>query len=361
MAIRIYPNTKVYVVAPANTATGGPELLHQLVYHLRKDLGIDAYMYYVPSNYPDPVHPEYKLYNNPFVRDIEDTEENIVIVPEVATGIEVLGTYFKIRKVIWWLSVDNFYLSLFFRSKRNLFIPRLINKISDMIFKKRLIDIDEYAYKCISQNEFFYISQIKQIDFHFAQSWYAVSHLKEKEISGSKIFYLSDYLNSSFLNIKTNLAKKENIVAYNPKKGLSFTRRIIKHASGIKFIPIINMTRQKVIETLQRAKVYIDFGNHPGKDRLPRESAILGCCVITGKRGAAKYFKDVPIPEEYKFEDKEENIPLIVDKIRDCFKNFNLHLRNFEKYRETIRNEQEKFIQDLKCIFEIRDKEKPPQ
>jgi len=36
---------------------------------------------------------------------------------------------------------------------------------------------------------------------------------------------------------------------------------------------------------------------------------------------SAKYIEDVPIPEEYKFEDKEENIPLIVEKIKDCFKN----------------------------------------
>jgi len=354
MAIKIYPPTKVYVVAPANTATGGPELLHQLVYRLRKDLDIEAYMYYIPSDHPNPVHPEYKLYNNPFVRNIEDSDRNILIVPEVISGIKVLREYHKIRKVIWWLSVDNFYLSLVLSSKKNLFTPRLINKISGIIFRKRFIDITELAYKYISNKNFFNIPEIRQADFHLAQSYYAVKHLKEKGISEDRIFYLSDYLNENFLNIKTDLTKKENTVAYNPKKGLSFTRKIIKHASEIRFVPIINMTRQEVIETLQKTKVYIDFGNHPGKDRLPREAAILGCCVITGKRGSAKYFKDLPIPEEYKFEDKEENIPLIVKKIKDCFKNFEMHYRNFENYRNIIKSEKEKFIKDLKSIFEVK-------
>ncbi|MCX7738527.1 MAG: hypothetical protein N2Z80_03840 [Hydrogenothermaceae bacterium] len=69
-----------------------------------------------------------------------------------------------------------------------------------------------------------------------------------------------------------------------------------------------------MIDILKKAKVYIDFGNHTGKDRIPREAAMLECCVITGRRGIAKYREDVPIPENYKIEDKVENIPLILSK-----------------------------------------------
>jgi hypothetical protein len=173
-------------------------------------------------------------------------------------------------------------------------------------------------------------------------------------IPEDKKAYLSDYLNPDFLKIKTDLSKKENIVAYNPKKGFSFTKKIISNAKDIKFVPLINMTRQQVIETLQRAKLYIDFGNHPGKDRIPREAAILGCCVITGKRGSAAFFEDVPIPDEYKFEDKEENIPKIIDKIYDCFENFEERYESFNYYRQVIQSEPQKFIDDLKEIF-IKD------
>ena len=165
------------------------------------------------------------------------------------------------------------------------------------------------------------------------------------------LYYLSEYLNEEFLKTQIDLSKKENIVAYNPKKGFAFTKKIIKKAKDVKFIPLINMSRDEVIKTLQRAKVYIDFGNHPGKDRIPREAAILGCCVITGKRGSAAFFEDVSIPNEYKFKDREENIPNIIDKIKDCFENYEERYKDFEYYREVIKNEPQKFIEDLKKIF----------
>mgnify|MGYP001626387956 FL=1 len=165
------------------------------------------------------------------------------------------------------------------------------------------------------------------------------------------IYYLSDYLNPNFLSNKAELSKKVNIVVFNPKKGISFTKKIISSATDIEFVPLANMTREQVIETLQKAKVYIDFGNHPGKDRIPREAAILGCCVITGKRGSAAFFEDVPIPDEYKFEDKEENIPKIIEKIKDCFDNFEKRYQDFDYYRQVIKNEPIKFLEDLKKIF----------
>lgn len=357
MSIMVYPDTKVYVVAPANVATGGPELLHQLVYNLRKYLNINAYMYYIPQNHPNPVHPAYRVYNNPYVREIEDEEDNILIVPEVIEGIKVLSGYSQIRKVIWWLSVDNFYTSAILQSKKHFFFQRAINRLLRSILKREILDISDKVLEKISDFSLVdlinKIVPVNTINFHLAQSYYAVHHLEENGIPKNKIFYLSDYLNKMFLKIETDLSQKENVVAYNPKKGFLFTRKIIKYASDIRFIPLINMTREQVIETLQMAKVYIDFGNHPGKDRLPREAAILGCCVITGKRGSAAYFEDVPIPEKYKFEDKEENIPKIIERIKDCFDNYKEKVKDFDHYRNVIQNEPKKFIEDLKNIFKV--------
>ena len=49
------------------------------------------------------------------------------------------------------------------------------------------------------------------------------------------------------------------------------------------------MTPEQVVDLMSESKVYIDFGNHPGKDRIPREAVINGCCVITGVRGSARF------------------------------------------------------------------------
>lgn len=349
--IKIYFSSIIYVASPSNVATGGPELLHQLVYHLRNDLNINTFMYYFPNDISNPIPQEYQQYKNPFSREIEDRKENILIVPEIPDGVKILKNYSKIRKCVWLLGINNLYLPNL-NSKKTFFFYRLINKIWKIFFNEPLINLEPKIYKKINLSSTKLPEEIKNADFYLVQSFYALNHLINKGIPNEKIFFLSDYLNEDFLKIKTDLSKKQNIVAYNPKKGYNFTKKIIKRAPDIKFFPIINMTRQQVIEALQKAKVYIDFGNHPGKDRVPREAAILGCCVLTNKLGSASFYEDVPIPNEYKFDDKNKNIPKIINKIRDCFDNFNERYQNFNYYREFIRKEPQKFLEDLRKIFE---------
>jgi len=64
--IPVYKNSKIYVVCPAKAATGGPELLHQLVKILREDMNIESFIMYYPST-SNPVHPEYEKYQVPYV------------------------------------------------------------------------------------------------------------------------------------------------------------------------------------------------------------------------------------------------------------------------------------------------------
>lgn len=354
MKIEIYKDTKVFVVAPANTFTGGPELLHQLAFHLRRELGIESFMYYVgynPSISDTPVHPELAHYKLPYVLQIpnsEDTYTNILITPEVLQCLRVVKNYKQIRRGIWFLGVYPYYFSK--TTRKDFLIQRIINKISTRILKKhRIFELDsEKNFKKLTQKFDYRKDELLQLaNFYLAQSHFAMQWFAELK----PMFYLSDYLNESFLKIVPELSKKENIVAYYPSKGFGFTRKIIKKTKDIKFVPITNMTRQQVIETLAKAKVYIDFGSHSGKDRIPREAAILGCCVITGKRGAAAFPEDVPIPEDYKFDDKVENIPKIIQKIRDCIENFEERYKDFEFYRQIIRNEPQKFIEDIRNIF----------
>lgn len=330
--LNIKKDTKIYVACPANTATGGPELLHQLVHELVK-LGFDAYMYYYRlTENKHPVHEAYTGYNNKFFNYIEDTQNNILVVPE--TNTELVYEYNSIQKVIWWLSVDNHFSFLNSNSK----------------VKKNIKNI-MYNMKIYPKQKLYRFSKKENI-IHFVQSEYAKQMLKNKGINNS--FFLGDYLNKFFIEQQTNIiTKKENIVIYNPKKGIEFTKAIMQNAKSIKFVPIENMTRDEVANLLSTAKVYIDFGNHPGKDRIPREAAISGCCVITGKDGSAKFHEDVPIDEEFKFTSTVKNIPLIVEKIKDCFGNYEFESKKFDNYKELIKNEQAQFIKDIKNIFQV--------
>lgn len=175
--------------------------------------------------------------------------------------------------------------------------------------------------------------------------------LKSKGIDN--LIYMSDYLHKNFIDIETNLKLKENIVAYNPKKGIKFSTKLIQVASDIKFVPIENMTREEVIQLLQKAKVYIDFGFHPGKDRIPREAAILKCCIITNKKGSANFFEDLPIKNEYKFDDKASSIHEIEKKIQECFFKYDETINNFTEYVDKIKNQEKQFDNEIKEFIRL--------
>ena len=70
------------------------------------------------------------------------------------------------------------------------------------------------------------------------------------------------------------------------------------------FFPLAGFNREQLATKFLESKLYIDFGHHPGKDRLPREAGIHGCCVITGLYGSASNAFDVNIPPAYKIDSR---------------------------------------------------------
>ena len=146
MDILVDKRTVIYVIAPACTATGGPELLHQLVSSLR-NINLNAYMFYLPVGCDNPVHSAYINYDNPFVNNIEDKTHNIIIVPEEFKYIEYLQNYKEIQKVIWWLSVDNFYRSMFEIVNKKSILMRLTNKIVRLLGLPPQYDLVEESLK----------------------------------------------------------------------------------------------------------------------------------------------------------------------------------------------------------------------
>lgn len=338
MNLTINQNTKIFIMAPANAATGGPELLHQLAFHLRETLSLNAYMFYWPMEHPAPIHPAYTKYNNPFAKKVDDHSDNILIVPELYEYVQLLRHYKNIQKVLWWLSVDNFYISMLIHKRA--FFARFYSSS----------DIATIALRKYKNYNFQNDPAIQSAQLHLVQSFYAKAHLESKKIEN--IAFLSDYLNDDFFDSSLQPRLKENLVAYNPKKGYILTRKIMDAAPDIRFIPIENMTRPEVVALLLRAKVYIDFGNHPGKDRIPREAAICGCCVITGQKGSAAFAEDLPIPDRFKFNDTHpESLLHIISAIRRCMINFSEEQQYFTPYIESIKNEKKVFIENLKAIF----------
>lgn len=94
-----------------------------------------------------------------------------------------------------------------------------------------------------------------------------------------------------------------------------------------------------------------DFGNFPGKDRLPREAVIHKCCIITGKNGASFFYEDLPIPEEYKIRTKMANLNKISSLIDDIFVHYNDRVGDFDFMRRMILDEHAIFVKEIENIF----------
>lgn len=331
---------KIYVLAPFAYATGGVELAHQLVDYLR-NRGLSSYIIYIDSSMNisknQTVTKEYTKYNIQTSGTIEDESNNILVLPEIY--FDKIYKYKKIEIGCWWMSVDNYYSTACLADKFK-FHKDIKDRLH--IIKNMLLGNDK-KYK----NS---IKDLKVNDYrivHFYQSHYAQYHLYS--LGFNRVLPLSDYINTEF-EISTNV-QKEDIILFNPSKGYPFTREIIKRMPYRKFIPLKGMNRKQLIEIMTKAKLYIDFGNFPGKDRLPRETVVSGCCIITGKLGASFYYEDMPIDESYKFETKRANIRAICEKIDYILNNYSRCVNDFDFYRKRIYKEKELFYNEIENFF----------
>lgn len=314
---------KKVIVCCSHSITGGPELCHQLVHKLR-EVGRDAYICYYPfeSEYQKPI--EYFAYNAPKTH-FEDSPEVLIILPETATRFVKKINYSRVA--IWWQSVDNYT-----KLKHESHSKDLLTSIFHLVTGRRVT-----------------LKNLKHC-LHFTQSFYAKDYLEKHKINS---VMLSDFLNAAHLSDMTmSDGKRENIIAYNPKKGVNKTKKLINACQDMEFVPIQGMNAEQVKKLLNRAKIYIDFGHHPGKDRPPREAAMAGCCIITGKKGSAKFTEDIPIEEKFKIDDSRD-VP--VDKFRtltlEIFNNYEFNSKKLDKYREIISNEPAEFENQVRRIF----------
>jgi hypothetical protein len=330
----------VLVTCPGNALTAGPEALHQLVADLNR-LGQAASIVYFPFDKkfetPDP----YKKYGVP-VALFEDNNADLIIFPEIVTTYAL-----KVKKAtaaIWWMSVNNYTCNRYGNPLRDKF----------RYFKNLVRGLRPLGG----------IKSLRHLQ-HFAQSYYALDFLNSHGIKGALLsdpiptYTSAHYLNT--LNSSLNKNIRENLILYNPKKGYKVVSALMQSYPQWKFFPLEGFNREQLAEKFLSSKIYIDFGHHPGKDRLPREAGIHGCCVITGMLGSAENERDVNIPRRYKFnQNSKEFISEFGKEVNDIFDNYEICATRFTDYRETISVEQAAFDQQVRAIFST-ESSYPPQ
>ncbi len=142
-------------------------------------------------------------------------------------------------------------------------------------------------------------------------------------------------------------------VLFNPQKGIL---KIVELIAGsdyrIHCQALRGFTPDGMREVMQKAKVYIDFGNHPGKDRIPREAALCGYCVVTNRSGSARNSIDVPIPECYKF-DENSTAGQILECIYGLLEHYEERKQDYLFYVRKILGEFTEFEKDIICFCGI--------
>lgn len=345
-------NTKIYILAPAQTFTGGPECLHQLAYYVKKIFKVQTFIYYLPNEIKKPVHKNFKHYKIKSINSIEDNKDNILIMPEHFFFLKEGLNYSNIRKIIWWLSIDNYYGFKFryqnTKIKRSLLkIPynliSIFNKITNYYFG--IFTYHDYLKILYKFSNLSKQIEIAQASSHLMQSYYAYDFLKKKL---SNLHFLFDYQNKNILNSKTN-KKKENFICYSNKCNEFIN--LLKPLYIDSLIELKGFTRKEMINIFKKTKIYIDFGYHPGKDKMPREAVLFNNCIITNKKGSAENSYDIPIKNQYKFKERRSNLNKIKYTIDKIFYNHKKEFKNFSNYKKIVLNEKKMFSKDLRKIF----------
>ncbi len=313
--------------------TGGPLGIHQAVAQIN-EIGASASIIYYDWSWPSnriKTSPygsrRIKVKNWRYRRNMDQrladitanssfialTDDHFVVPeskPEIAQRLYLLGCK---NVYLWWLSVDNFPLT-------NL---------------KRL-DIRQLIRRC----------------HNLCQSYYAFDWVKS--LGADKVSMLSDFVDLELDGSVIATDARQYDIAYLPSKSQGAEKIVSFLEQKYRLVALGGMMRDAVMETLSNTKIFLDFGHHPGKDRVPREAALCGCIPMIRREGAAKFEEDLPIPERLLVETPvffdHAELANAVDRVLTDAVVMN---RSLDKYRSIILNEKDKFRSELRYLISL--------
>lgn len=256
----------IYLLCLHNVRTGGPEAIHQLSDALIEQ-GFDARLVYYDWNqiaaleHSEPQEAywfgeraneieEYARYRVKISGAVPNESDNIVVLPE--TLCHLAPKFAKATVLIWWLSVDNGFGAL---SRANL-------------------------------------NDLRARNVHHAwQSRYAERFVNTLGFINAG--HLGDYTVDlrSYAEPLPSHARPPRI-AYNANHKVAADWRLLAQEI-IAIDPLAELvkvegSRAQVAGLFATSRAYCDLGCFPGKDRMPREAALMGCAPLVLAVGAGE-------------------------------------------------------------------------
>lgn len=301
---------KILHLCPANIATGGTEGIHNLVHYLNL-AGAEAKILYTGKDLSNPQPKQYEKYQCEYLTEFPQDFDGCVIFPEVFANQVVEDKYKNCLTAVNWQGVD--------------------------------------VYKWNNPEKTHGIFLQNKNTVHIANSEYAVQYLKSLGLDSIKI---SDCLNDAYFQEFDEEFERDNYILYNPTpvKLTRFQRNVMAKCAteyGLKFLPLSNYTQDELINIFRHSKLYIDFGAFSGRERLPREAVMCGCCIITSINGTAAYFKDNSIPVKYTCCEEDYAIQAILDVLKHYYE----YKTDFDEYRHLLKQDKLNYPGEVKELY----------
>ena len=317
----------IYVLCRAGAVSGGPDALHRLV-HVLRELGVRAFISYVPLGVTAEVPEIYRRNYGVIAAQPVDAPVNLIVLPEVMA--HRVRDFRQARSAVWWLSVDHFF--------------GCTGKPGQLGRRRFLHDLKSLTGLPVGRARW---RELRGID-HYSPSAYAATFLREYGVESKP---LHDPVNAIFMTRPPETTRR-NAIAHNPAKDQYYAATIRAALPEFEWIELVGMPQEEIAATLGSIKVYLDLGYFPGRERLPAEAVLCGACLVTGRRGAAAFHEDLPIPGYYKIDHRAPDFAIRArDIILDIFRNFEERTGDFDRFRARLRDEPGRFHDEARAAF----------
>ena len=318
---------RFYVAAPIGDRTGGPEALALLVDSMRRK-GVEAYLIPLRNFAGKTQHPEYARFDAPIVQRMPNDPDAHLVIGEVSPieSRQQLNHLPDHRIWMLWLSVNNSPIPAaryfkanqatcsFYPPDSQQEIPANLWPHDDQVLnagswrtlrearRRKGKGLSAFLPTAIESVSINYAENLMKRKINFGtQSYYGQGFLRSQY--GQEAFLLTDYPQPT---VPISVKRDANLVAYNGAKGQWKIGDLHRLLPTVDFVPIEKMSFDEVRQTLARASLYVEIGNLPGRDRLPREAANLGTPTVLLGRGSGYCWQDFPLGEKFR-------IPYTVD------------------------------------------------
>ena len=269
-------------------------------------------------NSPEDFKEAYSAYEPNPLKSIELTDSDWWIVPELYAPL--VASIAVAKRAIWWLSVDWFQ-----SSHPQLLYPSILRQ---------------------------FLQQDNLV--HLYQSNYAKEFLLS---NGARTLHpLFDYTTDSLRMEQSDryLQNKTVDFSFFPRKGGNLAQQFIQASQNtFSHLAIQDMTQVQVKTTLAQSRIYIDFGHHPGKDRVPREAACMANIIFLHDQGSARFYEDHPLNPWYLFTSSDLLNGTLHSKVSAVLEDPIKHFQMQAFYRHRIQLEKEEFDLQVKTIFGV--------